>query len=90
MKRCTGCNVILANEEVNTCDVCITESFRNTCYKCNNGWGNCHCPDVKEDQGFEWCGMWIVNPVVSECGRFFVNPEIHYGEAYITWRNKNG
>lgn len=58
---------------------------RTTCYKCEASWGSCHCPDVVEELGFEWNGMLIVNPVVSECGRFFVEPELYYGEAYIEW-----
>ena len=29
--------------------------------------------------GFEWGGIWITDPTVSECGRFKVDPITYYG-----------
>ena len=34
------------------------------------------------EQGFEWEGIWITDPTMSECGRFEVNPIEYYGEQY--------
>ena len=34
------------------------------------------------EQGFEWEGIWITDPTMSECGRFEVNPREYYGEQY--------
>ena len=31
------------------------------------------------DNGFEYNGIWIENPYMSECGRFEVNPITYYG-----------
>ena len=33
----------------------------------------------EEEQGFEYEGIWITNPYLSECGRFEVNPKEYYG-----------
>ena len=30
-------------------------------------------------EGFEYDGIWITNPYMSECGRFEVNPITYYG-----------
>ena len=41
--------------------------------------------------GFEWDGIWITDPTVSECGRFEVDPITYYGlteeevEELIYW-----
>ena len=32
-----------------------------------------------EEQGFEFEGIWITNPYLSECGRFEVGPKEYYG-----------
>jgi len=32
-----------------------------------------------EEQGFEFEGIWITNPYLSECGRFEVDPKEYYG-----------
>lgn len=29
--------------------------------------------------GFEWNGIWITDPTMSECGRFEVDPITYYG-----------
>jgi len=31
-----------------------------------------------KEYGFEYDGVWISNPTVSECGRFEVNPREYY------------
>ena len=31
------------------------------------------------EYGFEWDGIWITDPTVSECGRFKVDPITYYG-----------
>lgn len=33
----------------------------------------------KVNKGFEYNGVWISNPYMSECGRFEVNPITYYG-----------
>ena len=39
--------------------------------------------DPKIGKPFVFDGVWITNPLVSECGRFtVVNPIEYYGEAY--------
>ena len=30
-------------------------------------------------EGFEYEGIWIENPYLSECGRFEVDPKEYYG-----------
>lgn len=54
--------------------------------------GKCSCefpriaPDgTSSDVEFDWEGFWITQPNVSECTRFFVNPVICYGEAFLKW-----
>jgi hypothetical protein len=61
--------------------------LRNTCFIANHAWGECTCKnEVVEGQGFVFEGTDIVDPTISTCGRFFVEPEIYYGETYINWR----
>jgi hypothetical protein len=60
--------------------------YRETCYKCQNHWGKCSCPEAGEEALFEHGGVAIVDPSVSHCGRFFVDPEVYYGEAYKEWK----
>ena len=31
------------------------------------------------EKGFEYEGIWITDPTVSECGRFEVDPITYYG-----------
>ena len=33
----------------------------------------------EEEQGFEYEGIWITDPYLSECGRFEVDPKEYYG-----------
>lgn len=62
--------------------------FIKDCFFCHASWGSCHCKDVGEDEGFEFEGTNIVQPTLDCTGRFFVNPEVFYGEAYIKWRKQ--
>ena len=39
--------------------------------------------DPKVGKMFVFDGIEITNPLVSECGRFTVDPIEHYGEAYL-------
>lgn len=59
--------------------------LRETCHACHSKWGECTCPLIPEDQGFEWKNSWVTDPGVSSCGRFFVEPTVYYGAAYIEW-----
>ena len=34
---------------------------------------------VNAEEGFEYEGIWITDPYLSECGRFEVNPKEYYG-----------
>ena len=34
---------------------------------------------MSEEKGFEYEGIWITDPTVSECGRFEVDPITYYG-----------
>lgn len=62
---------------------------RSTCYFCHGAWGACRCPFPTSDPelsfGFECGDLWICEPNVSECGRFYVHPVEAYGEPYIAW-----
>lgn len=43
--------------------------------------------------GFEWNGVWIVDPTLSECGRFEVDPATYYGldpEMFERFKKANG
>jgi len=55
-----------------------------TCYFCSQPWGECRC-SWNEDDGFDTGQFWITHPNVSECTRFFVDPNLHYGKAYQDW-----
>ena len=44
------------------------------------------------EYGFEWDGIWITDPTVSECGRFEVDPITYNGltqEQYNFLRKQN-
>lgn len=72
------------------------------CYFCGGAWGACTCAfpsvlddegrlvDVPDEEGFDWCGMFVTEPNVSDCGRWFVNPVTYYGAAYVEWVRKRG
>lgn len=63
------------------------ELFRDTCYACNNEWGKCVCQTSEDDpEKFEFNGVSIVDERVSDCGRFFVEPTLYYGEAFLTYQ----
>lgn len=72
---------------------------RPTCVVCCGEWGKCTCkidhpddPDshFEDHEGFTFEGFFITDPRVTECGRFYVDPDVYYGEAYITWRDSQG
>lgn len=61
---------------------------RSTCYTAGHNWGKCTCKtEVELEQGFEFEGHTIVDPSVSECGTYFVEPSVYYAEAYKRWRD---
>ncbi len=62
--------------------------YRKTCFRCNAKWGECTCPTAKDGEGFEWNEFYILDPSVSECGRFFVEPSLYYGNAFTEWEAK--
>ena len=71
--------------------------FRARCYFCRGLWGACMCdwpnPEVSETDeidGFDHKGFWIVQPNVSTCTRFYVDPEQYYGAAYLAWASDQG
>lgn len=48
--------------------------------------------ELGTEYGFEWDGIWITDPTVSECGRFEVDPITYYGltqEQYNLLRKQN-
>lgn len=57
-----------------------------TCYFCHKGWGKCGCR-WDDTPKFTSRGIVITEPNVSECGRFFVDPEACYGRSYVAWRD---
>ncbi len=38
-----------------------------------------------DELGFLADGYFITSPNVTECGRFFVDPIVYYGQPYIDW-----
>lgn len=66
-------------------------SALDTCWFCDNEWGQCTCAFPKDDgsgeelPGFDANGRWISSPNVSECSRFFVDPIETYGTAFVEW-----
>lgn len=59
--------------------------MRNTCYSCDNVWGQCTC-EIDGEECFEFNGTVITDPTVSECGRFFVDPVVYYGLPFLQWK----
>jgi len=41
---------------------------------------------VYEDEGFEFEGVFIIDPAMDETMRFSVDPEEYYGQAYLDWK----
>ena len=68
----------------------LRTGLRSTCHACGASWGDCGCAPVSESQGFDAGGIWVTDPTVSECGRFFVEPAIYYGDAYLDWQARRG
>jgi hypothetical protein len=63
--------------------------YRGVCFTAGHSWGSCTCKtEVSEDEGFEYKDTNIVDPSLSECGRFFIEPTVYYGQTYIDWKNK--
>jgi hypothetical protein len=70
----------------------LFKGFRETCFFCNNLYGACICtfddaddPNSVDEIGFLADGYFITSPNVTECGRFFVDPIVYYGQPYIDW-----
>jgi len=73
----------------------LFKGIRETCFFCNNLCGACICTfydpadsssaDVVIADGFFADGFFITAPNVTECGRFFVDPIVYYGQPYIDW-----
>lgn len=61
------------------------DCVRSTCYFCGGCWMECVCPELSIEEGFDTGDMVITEPCVSECGRFYVDPVLAYGEAYKKW-----
>lgn len=40
------------------------------------------------EDGFEYNGMWIVNPFFNENGIDAVNPSEYYGDDFVAWSMK--
>ena len=57
----------------------MREFCEDNYYKCFTD-GNI---DSGRIMGFEYQGMHIINPFITECGRFNVNPVDYYGEAFL-------
>lgn len=47
----------------------------------------CEGVDTGNQPGFEFDGIWIINPTTSENGMETVNPEEYYGQKYVDWYN---
>ena len=63
--------------------------IQSHCFLKGHKWGECTCnTEVSLEDGFEFEGHTIVDPTISECGCFFVDPIVYYGKAFTTW-NKN-
>lgn len=65
-----------------------------TCHFCRASWGSCRCAfkppvddmcRVTDAPGFDWNGFFITQPNRSCCTRFFVDPVVYYGSAYVDW-----
>lgn len=63
--------------------MCGDDGIRTQCHFCRQLWGKCTCK--WNGSSFEHGGDIITEPNLSECGRFFVNPEVYYGDAYKRW-----
>ena len=65
----------------------MKDELRQTCFTACHEWGKCTCKvEVTPDKGFIFKGVLIVDPSISECGRFFVEPSVYYGDAYLAWK----
>jgi hypothetical protein len=58
------------------------------CYFCHREHGHCQCVWSDVD-GFDFEDFTITAPNVSECGRFFVDPVVYYGEAFTRWYSES-
>ena len=54
-----------------------TEINGGFCPECAKSEQNCNCNPIFKV--FEYDGITITNPYISECGRFTVNPFTYYG-----------
>lgn len=65
--------------------------YRDTCYFCDSVWGKCKCdkPEPDNEIGFDWHEFWIVDPSLDVTRRYFVDPNVYYGEAYVNFTRKS-
>lgn len=65
----------------------LFDGHREACFFCAQRWGNCTCNFPDSDNvnaaGFEFEEFWITAPNVSVCSRFFIDPVVYFGEAYL-------
>ena len=90
-----GASMVPVLERVRSDDGTDREKgYLEQCFFCNGAWGKCTCPplpecdDPKAEEGFSWGGLWISDPSLSSCTRFFVDPVAYYGEAYTNWKDR--
>ena len=91
---CLGCGEEVNDRACNCDDRPIVKrsrgpfsGYRETCYLCDQVYGRCVCPDMPARSGFIFEGMLITDPSVDETGRFYVEPEVYYGQAFKDWRD---
>lgn len=63
------------------------EGLRSSCYYCAaTRRDDCGCEwDFATLEPFAWCGFRIRTPHLSVCARFFVDPTLYYGPAFVAW-----
>jgi hypothetical protein len=65
-----------------------SKGLRSHCYFCEAVWGACSCKfpsgeDAGEDTpGFDFGDLFVTDPGISVCGRFYVDPTVYYGRQY--------
>lgn len=64
-----------------------SDGLRSACWFCGGTWGKCACswPDSVDTDGFDFEGFFISQPNITECNRFFVDPVLYYGDAFVRW-----
>lgn len=51
------------------------------CCFCSRTWGRCTC-DFRKLAPFDFGGLSVTDPNLSECKRYFVDPDVYYGKAW--------